>query len=66
MEALTLEEAEQLRKVLYSDGDSDTKSRIQYLVIVRELYAHGFIVCIPGDILWSSFQEMMQDLGITD
>ena len=66
MEALTLEEAEQLRRVLYSDGDSDIKSRTQYLVAIRELYAHGFIVSIPGDILWSSFQEMMQDLGITD
>lgn len=64
MEALTLEEAEQLRKVLYSD--EDTGSRTQYLVAIRELYAHGFIVCIPGDILWDNFKEMMQDLGITD
>ena len=64
MEALTLGEAEQLKKVLYSG--EHTESRVQYLMVIRELYARGFIVCIPGDILWDSFKEMMKDLGITN
>jgi len=66
MEVLTLEEAERLRKVIYSDEDATVESLAQYLVVIRKLYYHGFAVGAPENILWSNFREMMDDLGVTD
>ena len=64
MEALSLDEAEQLKKIVYPIMRSYEEK--YFLEIIRELYAHGFIVSIPGDILWDNFKSMMEDLGITD
>ena len=61
MKALTLKEAEQLKKILHPRNESN-----QYLAEVRKLYFHGFVVGMPENILWSSFKSMLKDLGITD
>lgn len=61
MEVLTLKEAEQLEKVLYKKNEPN-----HYLTEIRKLYFHGFSVCVPENILWNNFREMMQDLGIVD
>lgn len=61
MEVLTLKEAEQLERVLYKKNEQN-----HYLTEIQKLYFHGFSVCIPENILWNNFREMMQDLGIVD
>lgn len=61
MKALTLEEAEQLKKILHPRNESN-----QYLAEVRRLYFHGFVVGMPENILWKSFKEMVKDFGVVE
>ena len=65
MKILSLEEAEQLKKVIHSgEGWSVWEQRAKWLFHVRELYGKGFAICVPEDVLWDNFKERTKDLGV--
>ena len=67
MKVLTLPEAEKLKVVMHpGEGWTAWEARAQYLVEIRELYDHGFSVCVPEDVLWDDFREKIKDLGVEE
>ena len=65
MKTLTLPEAEKLKVVMHpGEGWGVWEARARYLVEIRELYNHGFAICVPEDVLWDDFKKRTKDLGI--